>query len=108
MCKFKVEPCSGALKVCMHFISKCFTNSPLQPFWQQRVVMPLFGQDSTHSELILAHLILALLPAVCPTELNCLVLLSRTGKGLAGTGVGSRFTLMWSAYVHMAALVEYT
>ena len=30
--------------------------------------MPLYGQDPTHSELILAHLYSALLPSVCPTE----------------------------------------
>ena len=37
---------------------------------QQPVVMPLHGQDSAHSELILAQLFLALLPIVCQTDLS--------------------------------------
>ena len=32
--------------------------------------MPLYGQDSVHSELILAQLFLDPLPTVCPTDLD--------------------------------------
>ena len=62
------EPSSGAFYA---FRSRI---SPPLPFWQQPVAMPLYGQDSAHSELILAQLFLAqlflaLLPTVRPTEM---------------------------------------
>ena len=41
-------------------------------------------------------------------EINVIIIIIVRLGGLAGRGVGSRFMLMWSAYVHMAALVEYT
>ena len=54
----KLPPSTG--KFCL--------SAPMSKFKLILAGMPLYGQDSAHSQLKLAQLILALLPTVCPTD----------------------------------------
>ena len=58
----KLPPYKG--KICL--------NAPNARIELILACMPLYGQDSNHSELVLAQLFLALLPTVCPTKMQAL------------------------------------
>ena len=91
-----MEPRSGAL------YALSFSRTSPRPSWQQTAAMPLYGQDSAHSERILAKLFLALLPAVYPTGLSVKVQL---GESLSlSTTSASGFLSIELIHIHLINL----